>query len=265
MMLVVCDVDGTLVDKQKKLTDATAAAVKRLRAAGVEFTIISARPMSGMMPIAERLGLDVPMGAFNGGIVFRRDGTISEHHMVPVEVARGAFAAAADAAVDRWVFADNRWYASTDQGLHVEHERLASNQQPIVRADFSDLLDRADKITFVSDDAALLKDLANKVEPLAAAATIVQSQTYYLDITAGAGNKGNGITALAHAIGVSLSHTVAIGDQANDLAMFARAGRSIAMGNATDAVKAQADDVTTANDADGVAHAIDKFILGRMM
>ena len=46
-MLVVCDVDGTLVDKQKKLTDATIAAIGRLRAAGIRFTIISARPMSG--------------------------------------------------------------------------------------------------------------------------------------------------------------------------------------------------------------------------
>lgn len=134
-----------------------------------------------------------------------------------------------------------------------------------MRAGFDDLLDRADKITFVSDDAALLAGLAERVKPFAAQATIVQSQVYYLDVTARAANKGDGIAALAHAIGVPLAKTIAIGDQANDLAMFARAGRSIAMGNATDAVKAQASDVTTANDADGVAHAIDNLILGRMM
>lgn len=264
-MLVVCDVDGTLVDKQKKLTDATIAAIGRLRAAGIRFTIISARPMSGMMPIAEKLALDEPMGAFNGGIVFDRTGVVREHHTIPIEVARGVFDLAAGTAVDRWLFADDRWYASTDQGVHVEHERLASAQEPIVRAEFGDLLDRADKITFVSDDAALLAGLAEKVKPFADRATVVQSQTYYLDITARLANKGDGITALARAIGTPLSRTVAIGDQANDLAMFARAGRSIAMGNATDAVKARADDVTTPNDADGVAHAIDNLILGRMM
>ncbi len=265
MTLVVCDVDGTLVDKQKQLTEATIAAVARLRARGFGFTLISARPISGMMALAERLALDVPMGAFNGGIVFRRDGSIAEHHVISPEVARGVFDAVGDAPVDRWVFADDRWYASTDQGVHVEHERVASAQEPIVRAGFDDLLDRADKITFVSDDAALLAGLAERVKPFAAQATIVQSQVYYLDVTARAANKGDGIAALAHAIGVPLAKTIAIGDQANDLAMFARAGRSIAMGNATDAVKAQASDVTTANDADGVAHAIDNLILGRMM
>ena len=266
MTLVVCDVDGTLVDKEKKLTDATVAAVARLAEAGVGFTIISARPMSGMMPIAARLALDGPMAAFNGGLVFRRDGSIAEHHTISQEVARGVFEVVGDAAVDRWVFAGDRWYASTDRGVHVEHERLASNQAPVVRDDFADLLDRADKITFVSDDVALLAGLAEQAKArFGEAATIVQSQTYYLDVTARAANKGDGVVALAKALDVPLAKTIAIGDQANDLAMFARAGRSIAMGNATPEVKAAAADVTTANDHDGVAHAIDRFILGRMM
>ena len=69
--LVVSDIDGTLVDKQKQLTPATAAAVLRLEDAGVGFTVISARPMSGIMPIAETLAIDAPMAAFNGGIIFR--------------------------------------------------------------------------------------------------------------------------------------------------------------------------------------------------
>ena len=266
MTLVVSDVDGTLVDKQKQLTDATVAAVKRLADADIGFTIISARPMSGMMPIAEKLALDVPMGAFNGGLIFTRVGRIAEHHTIPPEVARGAFALIGDAAVDRWVFADDQWHASSDQGVHVEHERLASNQEPAIRDSFDDLLDRADKITFVSDDEALLRSLSEKAKAkFGEDATVVQSQTYYLDITAREANKGDGITALAKAMDVPLANTIAIGDQANDLAMFARAGRSIAMGNATPEVKAQAADVTTANDHAGVAHAIDRFILGRMM
>lgn len=265
MTLVVCDVDGTLVDAQKQLTDATIAAIGRLRAAGIGFTLISARPMSGIMPLAARLALDGPIGAFNGGIVFRRDGSIAEHHTIPPEVARGIFDAAGDAPVDRWLFADDRWYVSSDRSAHIGHERVSSNQAPVVRAGFGDLLDRADKITFVSDDAPLLRALAARVARFADRATIVPSQDYYLDITAAAANKGDGIAALARTLGVPLARTIAIGDQANDLAMFARAGRSIAMGNATDKVKARADDITTANDADGVAHAIDAFILGRMM
>jgi len=260
--LVVSDVDGTLVDKEKKLTDATVAAVGRLRDAGVGFTIISARPRSGLMPLLDRLELDQPVGAFNGGIVFRRSGEVVEHHRIEPDVAKGIWADIGDASVDRWVFADDRWYASTDVGAHVGSERLASDQEPVVTEDFGDLLDRADKITFVSDDEALLRSLHDRVKPAYGdKATVVQSQTYYLDVTAVQANKGVGITELAAAFDVSLADTAAIGDQANDVPMLEKAGLSIAMGNAPDAVKAIADDVSRGNDEDGVAWAIDHIIL----
>lgn len=266
MTLVISDVDGTLVDKDKRLTPGTIAAIDRLRAAGFGFTMISARPMSGLAPLADELSLDVPMGAFNGGLVYRRDGEILCRHFVEEAVARGALALAQETAVDIWVFADDRWFATTAEGAHVPSERRASNQEPTICTGFEDLLDRADKITFVSDDPATLDALHDRI--LAAdlgQATIAKSQTYYLDITATTANKGDGIARLAAAMGVPLGRTIVIGDQANDLPMFARAGRAIAMGNAPDAVKVQAADVTWSNSAEGVAHAIDTFILGRMM
>ncbi|WP_254602943.1 Cof-type HAD-IIB family hydrolase [Sphingomonas bacterium] len=260
--LLVSDVDGTLVDKDKKLTSAVVDAVRRLNDAGVAFTIISARPRSGMMPIADTLAIDRPMGAFNGGIVFTRVGQVMEHHVIDPNVARGVFDIVGDAKVDRWVFAKDEWHASTDEGVHVEHERLASNQNPIVQDSFDELLDEADKITFVSDDAELLRDLHKKATAkFGDRATIVQSQTYYLDVTARAANKGDGITALTAAIDIPLAETAAVGDQANDLPMLALARVSIAMGNAPDPVKAKAQHVTAGNDADGVAHAIDDIIL----
>ena len=261
--LVVSDVDGTLVDKQKQLTPGVIAAVERLRAAGLGFTIISARPRSGMMPIAETLEIDSPMGAFNGGIVFTRDGTVLCHHRIDRAVAEGVFALTAGAAVDTWVFADDLWYASNDTGAHVGSERRASNQPPIVRQDFSDLYDRADKITFVSDDPALLAGLAEQAKAFADRATILQSQTYYLDVTPLAGNKGDGIAALSNAIGVPLTETAAIGDQFNDVPMFGRAGVSYAMGQGPEAVRAKATHVVASNEADGVAEAIDAILAGR--
>jgi len=262
--MVVSDVDGTLVEKDKKLTEATIAAVGRLLDAGIGFTVISARPRSGIMPILDALSLDVPVAAFNGGFVFTRDGRELFHETIHPEVARGALALAEGLAVDTWVFADDRWHASTVSGTHVEHERVASNQEPIVRGEFADLADRADKITFVSDEPQVLKDLHARIDRAhGGKATVAQSQTYYLDITALAANKGDGIGKLAEAAGVSLADTAAIGDQANDLPMLARAGLAIAMGNAPDAVKAKAHHVSRANDEDGVAWAIDHLIIKR--
>jgi len=260
--LVVSDVDGTLVDKNKKLTDATIAAVGRLRAAGVRFTIISARPMSGVQPLLEPLELDEDVGAFNGGIVFRRDGTIVSHDMIDADVARGVIDLAAGEQVDTWVFADDQWFATNGDGPHTGSERVSSNQEPVIRADFDDLLERADKITFVSDDEDRLRALYEQAHgKYGERATIAQSQTYYLDVTALSANKGDGIVALAKSNGVDLANTAAIGDQRNDLPMLARAGMPIAMGNAPDDVKAAARNVTRANDQDGVAHAIETIIL----
>ena len=262
MTLVVSDVDGTLVDKQKQLTPATIAAVARLRDAGYGFTIISARPRSGMMPIADALALDQPMAAFNGGIVFQRDGSILFAEHLPDDLVASIHALAKGTAVDTWVFAGDRWYATDGAGPHTASERITSNQEPVVCDDLSGI-GNVDKITFVSDDEALLRVLTAKVKAEIAdnQATIVQSQTYYLDVTPPSGNKGAGVARLAEAFDTDLADTIAIGDQANDLAMFARAGRSIAMGQGPQAVRDAADAVTLANDQDGVAHAIDHMIL----
>lgn len=261
--LVVSDVDGTLVDPHKRLTPGVIAAVARLRAAGLAFTVISARPRSGLLPIAEALDIDMPMGAFNGGTVFRRDGTVLSHHTIAPPVVAGMFALAHGLAVDRWVFADDRWYASGAEGGHVAHERIASNQHPIVTQDFTALYDRADKITFVSDDAPLLAALAEQGAAFQAQATIGQSQTYYLDVTAIPANKGAGVAALAAALGVPLAETAVLGDQCNDVAMFERAGASFAMGQGPAAVRARAGRVVAGNDRDGAAEAIDLVLAGQ--
>jgi len=262
--LVVSDVDGTLVDRNKQVTPATVAAVNRLREAGVGFTIVSARPMSGMRWIADLLEIDGAMGAFNGGLIFRRDGTVERRDTVDPAVARGVLDLVGDAA-DAWVFADDRWYATDGEGPHTASERTSSAQEPVVRADFDDLTGACDKLTFVSDDEDALRDLAERAKAaFGNRATIAQSQSYYLDVTATAANKGDGVRRLADALDVPLAAVCAIGDQANDLPMLALAGLSVAMGNAPPHVKAAARAVTDANDADGVAGAIDRLVLGRV-
>ena len=263
--LVVSDVDGTLVRKDKSLSPQTITAVQRLRAAGIPFTLISARPVSGMMPLVKPLGIDIPLAAVNGGIIFRPDGTVLSACHVDPAVVKGVFDIVGDAPVDRWVFADTRWYATSDTGTHVEHERLASAQTPVIRDDFTGLYDRIDKLTIVSDDADLLAGLAKKTQAaFGKAATIGQSQTYYLDVTGITANKGDGVTALAKMLGIDLADVAVFGDMNNDVPMFERAGFSVVMGQAPDAVKAKADKVSSSNDADGVAHAIDAFILPKV-
>lgn len=260
--LVVCDLDGTLVDSNKMLRSASVAAITRLEKAGIQFAVISARPQSGVMPIVSRLGLTGDQAAFNGSLIFRGDGTVVKRQFLDQSVVRAVFELIAQMPVAPWVFAQDRWYVSSGTGEHAAHERISSNQEPIVTHDFSPLYGHVDKLTFVSDDGSMLAKLnALAKAKLGSRATIAQSQVYYLDVTPLAGNKGDGIRALAQSRSIALGDTIAIGDQFNDVAMFEHAGFAIAMGNAPDAVKAHAATATLSNDADGVAHAIDTLIL----
>ncbi len=268
--LVISDVDGTLVDRKKRLAPATVDAVRRLREAGVPFTIISARPPSGVLPLVTTLGIEGPVGAFNGGTIFKapeylKDGSTVERHTIDPDVVRGMFALVADAPVSAWVFSDGQWHADTLDNPHVHNERIAADQEPVVLTDMSALYDKADKVTFVSDDPALLGRLTHEGhDRFGDKATIGQSQTYYLDVTDLAANKGTGVEALAKAHGVSLAQVAVFGDMNNDVPMFDLAGFSVAMGQAPADVKARADAVSTSNDDDGVAHAIDTMVLPRL-
>ena len=92
--------------------------------------------------------------------------------------------------------------------------------------------------------------------------TAVQSQSYYLDVTPPGHDKGTFVQAMARRLGIPTAAIATIGDMQNDLAMFRTSGLSIAMGNATDEVKRQASHVTTSNEEEGFAGAIE-FILNR--
>lgn len=260
--LVVSDIDGTFTRQDKTVSRGNVAAVRRLIDAGVQFTLISARPPAGIAWIADRLELDCPLGAFNGGTIFLRDGTVLETHRVPRAVAARTLALIDRPAVIPWVFAGGVWHTRETDELHTPRKIKSAGQEPTMVDGFDDLLDTVDKIVAVCDDDPLLDGIERDVAAaIGGEATVGRSQTYYLDITASRANKGDGIATLARVIGVPLESTAALGDQHNDLAMFERVPLAVAMGQAPLAVQSAADEVSRSNDDDGVAHAIDRFIL----
>lgn len=263
--LVISDVDGTLTNHAKELTSEVIDAVRRLEAAGVPFTIISARPMTGVTPLATALGVTGPLAAFNGGTIFTLGGGVIERHTVAPEAIRGMAELAKGTPAATWIFAEDRWHADTLDNSHIQRERLSSFQEPVVTPDMTALFDRVDKMVLVHDDPAVLGPLTQEGQRrFGSIATVAQSQTYYLDITDLHANKGAGVTALAATAGVPLAQVAVLGDMWNDVPMFDIAGFACAMGQAPDGVKARADAVSTSNDDNGVAHAIDAFILPRI-
>ena len=262
--LLVSDIDGTLVRKDKSLSAPTVAAVRRLREAGVLFSLISARPLSGMLEIARALGVDTPIGAYNGGTIAQVDGTVLSAERLSEAAAREAARRLDLPWTTLWVFADGLWHTRRLGSTHDDSERRTTAQEPTVVESFDAILDRVDKMVAVSDEEPRLAALeAETAKALGEQAAVARSQTYYLDVTAPQANKGAGVAALAHALGVPLAETAVIGDGGNDLRMFAVAGLSIAVANASDAVRAAAHAQAKSNAEDGVADAIERLILPR--
>lgn len=260
--LVISDVDGTLVTPDKILTPAAIAAVRGLRDAGVGFTLISSRPPRGMASLVTQLDVCLPFSAFNGGSLSGPDLGLLETHRLAPEVAREIIALLAKRGVDVWVFALGDWLLRDPDGTNVPREKHTVGFDPKAVDDFENVIDCIDKIVGVSNDVTLLAAVESELKAtMNGTAAIILSQPFYLDVTHPRANKGDGVSALCDHIGVDLSHTAVIGDMFNDVAMFARAGYSIAMGQSPDDVKKRADAVAKSNTEDGFAYAVNRLIL----
>jgi Cof subfamily protein (haloacid dehalogenase superfamily) len=259
--LVVSDVDGTLLTKDKTLTDGAREAVRRLHDAGIGFTITSSRPTIGMGFLIEPLQITLPVGPFNGSSIVDPQLNPIETHLIPAATAQRSLEILNEFGVDIWLFTNDRWLTRHGDGEYVPHEKRAIRADPTIVADFAPYLNAACKIVGASSDAPMLQRCeAAMREAVGAQATAVRSQSYYLDVTPPGHDKGTFVQAMAKRLGISTDAVATIGDMQNDLAMFKKSGLSIAMGNATDDVKKLATHVTLSNEDEGFAGAID-FIL----
>src|ERR1700694_2922449 len=259
--LVVSDVDGTLLTKDKVLTEAAKAAVRKLHAAGIGFTIVSSRPTIGMRFLIEPLAITLPVGAFNGSSIVDPQLKPIEQHLIPASAAQRSLDVLNEFGVDIWLFTNDHWLTRRPDGEYVPHEKRAIRADPTIVGDFAPYLSVACKIVGSSSDAALLQRCeVTMQQALGAEATAVRSQSYYLDVTAPGCDKGTFVQAMAKRQGISTGAVATIGDMQNDLAMFRKSGISIAMGNATDDVKKLATHVTASRSEEGFAGAIDVIL-----
>jgi Cof subfamily protein (haloacid dehalogenase superfamily) len=260
--LVLADVDGTLVTAEKVLTPRAEAAVKALQAAGIDFAITSGRPPRGMAMLIDPLALRTPIAGFNGGIFVKPDMIIMEEHLLPADVAGRALEIILHNGMDAWIYSGKDWLVRNPDAPHVAREQWTVKFAPTVVENFNGVLGSAVKIVGVSDDHDLVARCEKETEDaLGTGASAARSQPYYLDVTHPDANKGTVATTLSKLLSVPTSEIATIGDMPNDVLMFRKSGLSIAMGNASPDVQAQADLVTDSNDDEGFAKAIERFIL----
>ncbi len=261
--LLLADVDGALVTKDKALTEAAKAAVRDLDHAGIAFAITSGRPPRGMSMLIEPLAVRTALAGFNGGVLVNPDLSVIASHTLDPATAKQTLNLILDQGLDAWVYTEQEWLIRDMAAAHVARETWTVKFDARVVASFSDAdLAHVVKIVGVSDDLDLVATCEKAAQKtLGEKASAARSQPYYLDVTNPQANKGTVVETLSKRLNISPSQIATMGDMPNDVLMFRKSGFSIAMGNASDEVKAQASAVTDSNENEGFAKAVRRFVL----
>jgi Cof subfamily protein (haloacid dehalogenase superfamily) len=261
--LLLADVDGTLVTMDKVLTKRAIEAVHKLHEAGVLFAVTSGRPPRGMAMLIEPLDIQTPIAAFNGGVLVDRDMNILEQRVLPADLVVPVADMISSFKLDVWLYSGADWYVPKADGPHVARETWTVKFEPKVMSDgLHGLTSSVAKLVGVSDDHDAVDKATGAVhDKFGDHVSAAASQPYYLDVTHPQANKGAVAKYLAARYKLKPDDIATIGDMPNDVLMFAHSGLSIAMGQSSPEVKRAARRVTTANDDEGFANAVDRFIL----
>ena len=258
------DLDGTLLTSDKRLTPRCIGAVGRARDAGVQVIICTARPPRSAMPFYKELGLDTELIAYNGAMVTRpRTGEVLFHHCITAAEAQTLLdvTLAVDAELIITFEKADRWYADP-RGANIITDTAAAGWRPDVICPLSDCVATPVTKMLVSKDADSLWRLEAALADQLPHLSVTKCDDYLLQIAAEGVAKENALGEVIARHGLRAGDLAAIGDAPNDVGMLLFAGLGVAVDNADAAAKAAADVVVASNDEDGVAEAIERYVLG---
>lgn len=269
--LLVLDVDGTLLNSNREMSERTIKTLKKVQQNGVRIALATGRPTYGVLPYAKAIDLDFNDGyiisyngakvleASTGKILFER--TI-DPKMVPYlekQAERGGCVLA---------FYENDEVVATDTSNHHIVDEAQMNNMALRQVDsISDAMEGLKddtklwptEVILVNDDEQMLTGLEEYLQRhLNGVMDTIHSNPYYLEIVGYQVGKSHAMSALVQKLGISMKEVLAFGDGRADINMLQMAGTGIAMGNAPEEVKRCADYITLSNDEDGAAIAIER-------
>jgi len=264
--MIVLDLDGTLTNNKKEITPRTKEALMKAQAKGVKIVLASGRPTYGIMPLAEELELKKNSGfilAFNGGKIIDCSDcrTIFEQKLDETLVPL-LYHAAKKAGMQILTY-QGEGIAATDKNDKYVQEEARINKMPVEEYDdfLQQLVYPVNKCLIVGDPAPLHQLEIKLKKELEGRMDVYRSADYFLECVPLGIDKARSLDRLITTLGITKEEVIACGDGYNDLSMINFAGLGVAMSNAADDIKAQADYVTLSNEEDGIAHVVNKFIL----
>lgn len=268
--LLVLDVDGTLLNDERKISKRTLAALLKVQQMGVRIVLASGRPTYGLMPLAKTLELGNYGGfvlSYNGcQIIKAQNGEILFERRINPEMLPYLEKKARKNGFAIFTYHDDTLITDSPDNEYIKNEALLNNLKIIREDEFSTAIDFAPcKCMLVSDKEKALIGLEQHWEKrLAGTLDAFRSEPYFLEVVPCGVNKANTLGALLEHLGVTREEVIAVGDGVCDVTMLQLAGMGVAMGHSQDSVKVCADYVTASNEEDGVALAVEKLILAEV-
>jgi hypothetical protein len=260
------DLDGTLTNSHKELTERTRSAVMAVARQGIHLILASGRPVLGIKPLAQKLGMYEDGGfilAYNGGrIIDCKSNSIIFEKLLPRKYYISICQIARDFGVHALTYDTEAVIAECDEAQYVKKEAYNNNISiRKVRCLESEIKTEVVKLMIVGEPdkisaamAALKKRTNNEIN-------VFTSEPYFMEITAQGIEKASALAFLMRYLNINKNNLCAIGDGHNDIPMLEYAGLAVAMGNAYDEVKQIANAITDTNDNDGAAKFIEERLL----
>ena len=263
--MIATDVDGTMLSRGRDIPPDNLSAIRRAQRKGVLFTIASGRFPENLYLLMRDAGIRCPIIGTNGGRVIDEDGRVISQHLMRPDSARRVLDIVTRFGADFFLFAPLTICTSRAEVVH--HTEL-SQKERLEPMGFSyyhgvreaEAVCRGDAQKFYICDNVPLEPIREALQSVPDI-LITRSSPANIEVMPAGVDKGAGVREFAEGHGIPLSRVMALGDEENDIPMIAIAGYGIAMGNASDAVKAVAKYVTAPCAACGFARAIEKYVL----
>jgi Cof subfamily protein (haloacid dehalogenase superfamily) len=274
--LIALDIDGTLLNSRWEVSAANQAAVAEATRRGIEVAIVTGRRYDFALPVARQVNSPLTMIVNNGALVRTNDGKTHLRHLLPRATARsvlqatlawrGATAVVFDRPMANQVILQTIDWADPTRGSYYARNREFLAEVNLLE----NCLDEDPIQVMFTGQVVPMRQAAEALRAVPFRDTFSLAVTVYedkdfsmIDVIHPAISKGATLAEWAGLRGVAREEILAIGDNHNDLEMLSFAGVPVVMGNSVPQLKEQGWHVTRTNDEDGVAAAIDRFVLSK--